>query len=434
MPASEALGNHKISPPVAPGRAGTRRAVGGDAGGQGAARPGSHNQARDRIAAVQIIRAARVAGAGRRGSDPTERAGCRRGISVQPASIDGARFVINPNPEKKGRKHGRAFEWQRGIRVGSRPLLDRAAHSREYTCGLLSVAVPKAGQSAGSWNPILVGLPGGYFYASRSVGHLAHKPRLAAIRREQFSVSCRAVARFLNAVVIAGVDGPKWRRPRYNGKDPGDQLVVAWTERGPVAVGRKVFPTEWEADHGYVVYAADPHTGFAPLEAQEGESYSAPATTCLAAPVLRQRQPCRGGSQTGVRRLRTAFMGLRGRRWLVFETITLGLGRRRRARPIWPSRQSTTLQEPGVVAARRTSGNPALMPHRAALAARWHQERPTWTHLFQIPRSRHLRHSTASGGCLRIHFHSVWHACRRYWCGCLSTEVFVAPTLRLMIS
>ena len=53
------------------------------------------------------------------------------------------------------------------------------------------------------------------------------------------------------ALLIFGVDtgGPKSVR--------GDQLCVAWSAKGPVGVGRKVFPTEYEGKKGYVVSVDD---------------------------------------------------------------------------------------------------------------------------------------------------------------------------------
>lgn len=54
------------------------------------------------------------------------------------------------------------------------------------------------------------------------------------------------------ALLIFGVDTGK------TPKDPlGDQLCVAWSAQGPVGIGRKVFPTEWEGCNGLVVNVDD---------------------------------------------------------------------------------------------------------------------------------------------------------------------------------
>ena len=100
-------------------------------------------------------------------------------------------------------------------------------------------------------------LLGGYFVQKAgSYLNLNFKERSDQLRTESFAGRVNDAARDLNklrkgALLIFGVDtdGPK--------SALGDQLCVAWSAKGPVGVGRKVFPTKWEGENGYMVNVDD---------------------------------------------------------------------------------------------------------------------------------------------------------------------------------
>ena len=102
-------------------------------------------------------------------------------------------------------------------------------------------------------------LPGGYFVEGRPNVYLdkSFEERCKLQKAASFAEDVLCAAEALDrqragALLIFGVDTGK------KGKDPqGDQLCVAWSARGPVGIGRKVFPTEWEGCNGLVVNVDD---------------------------------------------------------------------------------------------------------------------------------------------------------------------------------
>lgn len=99
-------------------------------------------------------------------------------------------------------------------------------------------------------------LSGSYFVEQGDYLDLSFEERCDLLFQSPFAEDATIAATRLDkrregALLIFGVDtkGPK---------DPmGDQLCVAWSAHGPLGVGRKVFPTEYEGKHGYVVNVDD---------------------------------------------------------------------------------------------------------------------------------------------------------------------------------
>ena len=102
-------------------------------------------------------------------------------------------------------------------------------------------------------------LPGGYFVEGKRNAYLdrSFEERCQLLRAASFAEDVLCASEALDrqrtgALLIFGVDTGK------KGKDPlGDQLCVAWSAHGPVGIGRKVFPTEWEGCKGLVVNVDD---------------------------------------------------------------------------------------------------------------------------------------------------------------------------------
>lgn len=102
-------------------------------------------------------------------------------------------------------------------------------------------------------------LPGGYFVEGKANAYLDQPfgERCKLLKAASFAEDVLCAAEALDrqragALLIFGVDTGK------KGKDPqGDQLCVAWSARGPVGIGRKVFPTESEGCDGLVVNVDD---------------------------------------------------------------------------------------------------------------------------------------------------------------------------------
>ena len=102
-------------------------------------------------------------------------------------------------------------------------------------------------------------LPGGYFVEKdkrNAYLDLSFEDRRELLLQAEFADDATAAARALDdrrtgALLIFGVDteGPK--------SPMGDQLYVAWSPQGPIRVGRKVFPTEYEGQNGFIVNVDD---------------------------------------------------------------------------------------------------------------------------------------------------------------------------------
>jgi hypothetical protein len=106
------------------------------------------------------------------------------------------------------------------------------------------------------WKPDVIIFPGGFFMIPDHLGPVADAARVKRLERLALSRKCRRLARASGATLVAGIDGDDWPRPGWADPDSGDQLCVAWTVRGIVGIGRKVFPTASESG-GYTVYRAD---------------------------------------------------------------------------------------------------------------------------------------------------------------------------------
>lgn len=102
-------------------------------------------------------------------------------------------------------------------------------------------------------------LPGGYFVQPAKPNcylDLSFKDRCELLREAKFAQDVTDAVKTLDsrrpgALLNFGVDtgGPKTAL--------GDQLCVAWSARGPVGIGRKVFPTEDEGEDGFIVNLDD---------------------------------------------------------------------------------------------------------------------------------------------------------------------------------
>lgn len=93
----------------------------------------------------------------------------------------------------------------------------------------------------GCWQNLdAVVFPGGFFRADRHVGYLPHDARVKALARAGLERSVAKlttrISRSPGTLIVAGIDGPGL----YD--EGGDQLCVAWDDRGIVGIGRKVFP------------------------------------------------------------------------------------------------------------------------------------------------------------------------------------------------
>ena len=102
-------------------------------------------------------------------------------------------------------------------------------------------------------------LSGGYFVQSikpNSYLDLSFEERCELLREAHFAEDLTEAAKALSrrrkgALLIFGVDTAKLKNPM------GDQLCVAWSAKGPVGIGRKVFPTEDEGQSGFIVNLDD---------------------------------------------------------------------------------------------------------------------------------------------------------------------------------
>ena len=102
-------------------------------------------------------------------------------------------------------------------------------------------------------------LPGGYFVEGEANAYLdlSFEERCRLLEKASFADAVQKAAKTMDrqtkgALLIFGVDtGKKHKDPQ------GDQLCVAWSADGPNGIGRKVFPTEWEGSHGFVVNVDD---------------------------------------------------------------------------------------------------------------------------------------------------------------------------------
>lgn len=130
----------------------------------------------------------------------------------------------------------------------------RTARENRGRILLLHAIAEKIGQRR--WRPTVLLLPGGYFHLPVHIGHREYTDRIDHLTRQPFSEACLRVAQALDTNVVAGVDSTPWLRPGFRFEDAGDQLCVAWAKASIVGVGRKVFPTDGEADD-LVIYAAD---------------------------------------------------------------------------------------------------------------------------------------------------------------------------------
>jgi len=109
---------------------------------------------------------------------------------------------------------------------------------------------------ARQWFPTVLLLPGGYFRLPCHIGPKKHADRVQRLEGQAFAKACRIAAGHLGGTVIVGVDSIPWHRPGFQFPDAGDQLCVAWDKSSLVGLGRKVFPTNGEADD-LVIYAND---------------------------------------------------------------------------------------------------------------------------------------------------------------------------------
>ncbi len=102
-------------------------------------------------------------------------------------------------------------------------------------------------------------LSGGYFVQPikpNSYLDLSFEERCELLREAHFAQDVMEAAQALDrrrkgALLIFGVDTAKLKNPM------GDQLCVAWSAEGPVGIGRKVFPTEYEGQCGFIVNLED---------------------------------------------------------------------------------------------------------------------------------------------------------------------------------
>jgi hypothetical protein len=92
-----------------------------------------------------------------------------------------------------------------------------------------------------------VAFPGGFLRLNRTVGALSYDERVKALDKaglvEPIKRAIGKLTRSPASVLVFGVDGPTYR----NG-DGGDQLCVAANSTGIIGIGRKIFPTQTEAD------------------------------------------------------------------------------------------------------------------------------------------------------------------------------------------
>lgn len=95
-------------------------------------------------------------------------------------------------------------------------------------------------------------LPGGYFYLPERIEAADFTTRRAALEAAPFAADCRKAAEKLpeGAYLVVGIDGARRQ------STPLDQWCVAWTPEGVAGLGRKIFPTDGEAEQ-LVVYESD---------------------------------------------------------------------------------------------------------------------------------------------------------------------------------
>lgn len=150
------------------------------------------------------------------------------------------------------------------------------------------------------WNPEVVLFPGGFFWIPYHLGPLDDHSRLQRLRGLSLSRACTALARKNHSVLVAGIDGKEWRRPGFRDADWGDQLCVAWTSRGIVGIGRKVFPVSGKESRSYTVYRSDFGSEQRRPRLAGGLTLSCvPATTCLGARNRLAYRPSEPGTSTG---------------------------------------------------------------------------------------------------------------------------------------
>lgn len=94
-------------------------------------------------------------------------------------------------------------------------------------------------------------LPGGYFFSEHNIGELNHNERIKTLLKESFSKACINLAKDLEEQnpgikIITGVDTASLKLG--NKTYGGDQMIVAFNDKGIVGLGRKVFPVNEDVD------------------------------------------------------------------------------------------------------------------------------------------------------------------------------------------
>ncbi len=93
----------------------------------------------------------------------------------------------------------------------------------------------------------VVAFPGGFLRLNRTVGALSYDERVKALDQAGFvkpiKLAFGKLTRSPASVLVFGVDGPA-----YPNGDGGDQLCVAANRTGIIGIGRKIFPTQTEAE------------------------------------------------------------------------------------------------------------------------------------------------------------------------------------------
>lgn len=129
--------------------------------------------------------------------------------------------------------------------VRQQRLLDRAIHSIESS----------------GWRDIdAILLPGGFFYHNEVVECTSFEDRVRTFSETTYSSACmeacmRIAGSSPGVMIVAGVDA----RPDSGQQAIVDQFCVAWSQRGVIGIGRKVFPTndESKGKDGYVCISED---------------------------------------------------------------------------------------------------------------------------------------------------------------------------------
>lgn len=130
------------------------------------------------------------------------------------------------------------------------PIKDTRANAERQE--LLQKAICEIGNRGWS-NLDAIVLPGGFFYLDQYFGPLSYTERVAALENTSFhnicTDSCHCLSQNSPGMVIAiGVDTVEPGNPAGFW---GDQLCIAWNEKGIVGIGRKVFPVSPPRNQDY---------------------------------------------------------------------------------------------------------------------------------------------------------------------------------------